>query len=442
MLDLKPAAGRETTGPRSRIGLALAGGGPLGIIYEIGVMLALEEALENVHFNDLHAYVGVSAGAANASVLANGISPAEMCRIFVLSKSAAFPLNPEHFLKPALHLYARGLRRLPRLFWNAVREYALSPGDSGLLGALSQLALALPSGVWDNSRIYRFLIDLFSSRGRTNDFRKLKRRLFIVATRLDTAEIVKFGTPGQDHVPIARAVQASTAVPGLFPPVAIDGEYYVDGGLMKTVHASTALDAGAELLFCINPIVSFNAKLVDPTHKHQLHALVEGGFPIVMSQAFRTIIHSRMAVGISHYGATYPDKDVILFEPDSGDANMFFANVFSFGNRVEVCEHAYQTTRADLYARRNDLARILQRHGVTLQTDVLVDKTRHFDSHLPAAPEETRQAKLRNPVTNDLSYALDQLEEWLQSPPAAGGQPVVPLGARMDPLAVPAGMKC
>jgi len=423
MLDLNPAAGRGTTGARSRIGLALAGGGPLGIIYEIGVLLALEEALEGVRFNNLHAYVGVSAGAANAAVLANGFSPAEMCRIFVLSKSTAFPINPEHFLKPAFHLYAHGLRRLPRLFWSAVRAYARSPADTGWLGAFSRLALALPSGIWDNNRINRFLTELFSSRGRTNDFRKLKRRLFIVVTKLDTAEIIKFGAPGQDHVPIAKAVQASTAVPGLFPPVAIDGEYYVDGGLMKTVHASTALDAGAELLFCINPIVSFNASRVNPAQKKNLHALVEGGFPVVMAQAFRTIIHSRMTVGISSYAAAYPNKDVIVFEPDSGDANMFFANVFSFANRVKVCEHAYQTTRADLYARRHDLGRILQRHGVTLRTDILADRSRHFDSHLHVPPEETRLAKLRNRVTNELSDALDQLEEWLQSRPAAIAQP-------------------
>ena len=39
--------------PRPRIGLALAGGGPLGAIYELGALLALSESLEGVDFNEL-----------------------------------------------------------------------------------------------------------------------------------------------------------------------------------------------------------------------------------------------------------------------------------------------------------------------------------------------------------------------------------------------------
>jgi len=55
--------------------LALAGGGPLGAIYEIGTLMALSEALDGFDFNDLDAYVGVSAGGFIAAGLANGLSP-------------------------------------------------------------------------------------------------------------------------------------------------------------------------------------------------------------------------------------------------------------------------------------------------------------------------------------------------------------------------------
>jgi predicted acylesterase/phospholipase RssA len=412
MLNTYPAD-KISNGPR--IGLALAGGGPLGIIYEIGVVLALEEALEGVNFNNLHAYVGVSAGAAVSSVLANGFTPAKMCRIFVRNESTAFPINPEDFLRPAFHLYWKGLKSLPGLGWDAFRSYLKNRRDLGLMGALSKLSLALPSGFWDNNLIDRFLSELFATRGRTNDFRKLKRHLFIVVTKLDTAEIVKFGSDGHNHVPISKAVQASTAVPGLFPPVEIEGENYVDGGLMKTVHASVALEAGTDLLFCVNPIVTFNADLVPPDERKNLHKLVEGGSPAVLAQAFRTIIHSRMQVGISTYVTDYPEKEVIVFEPNAGDMNMFFANVFSFSNRLKVCEHAYQTTRAELRARRDVLEPVLARHGIGMRMDVLKDETRHFDSHLQIPPELTRNVRLRHPVTNRLSDALDQLDEWLDS---------------------------
>jgi predicted acylesterase/phospholipase RssA len=97
MLKMPASDNKGGSGPR--IGLALAGGGPLGVIYEIGALLALQEALEGVNFNDLNVYVGVSAGAANASTLANGFTPAKICRIFVRNESNAFPLDPEHFFK-------------------------------------------------------------------------------------------------------------------------------------------------------------------------------------------------------------------------------------------------------------------------------------------------------------------------------------------------------
>ena len=65
-----------------------------------------------------------------------------------------------------------------------------------------------------------------------------------MATNLDTGASVTFGPHQHAHVPISRAIEASSALPGLFPPVVIDGEHYVDGALNKTLHASVALDEG------------------------------------------------------------------------------------------------------------------------------------------------------------------------------------------------------
>ena len=64
--------------PAPKIALALAGGGPLGAIYEIGALCALDEALEGLDFTGLHHYVGVSAGGFIAAGLANGMSPREL----------------------------------------------------------------------------------------------------------------------------------------------------------------------------------------------------------------------------------------------------------------------------------------------------------------------------------------------------------------------------
>jgi predicted acylesterase/phospholipase RssA len=414
MLETQPVkSGVNRGGPR--VGLALAGGGPLGIIYETGALLALDEALEGVDFNDLHIYVGVSTGAINAAALANGFTPAKICRIFVRSESLAFPLDPEHFLRPAFHLYMESLKAIPGLFWDALWSFIKNPQDRDILAILSKFGSALPAGLLDNEMIDLFLAKMFSSRKRTNDFRKLKRKLLVVATNLDTGEIIKFGARGNDHIPISKAVQASTAIPGLYPPVKIEGRYYIDGGVKKTVHASTALNAGADLLICINPLVPFNAKLARPGEMKNLESVVDGGLPAVMSQTFYALIHSRMKIGMANYAADYPDRDVILFEPNSGDAKIFFSNVFSFANRRKVCEHAYQTTRRDLLARKNELIPLFARHGITLRVDILEDQSRHFDSNLRVPPEISKLAKLQNPVTNTLSDTLDELQAWLES---------------------------
>jgi NTE family protein len=72
--------------------------------------------------------------------------------------------------------------------------------------------------------------------------------------------------------------------------------------LIKTLHASVALQAGADLLICINPLVPFDSRLAAqrPRHENRSPApdhLVDGGLPVVLSQTFRAIIHSRMRTG-------------------------------------------------------------------------------------------------------------------------------------------------
>src|SRR5512139_1845444 len=116
----RPAA-REVA-PRRRmrgVGLALAGGGPLGGIYEVGALLALADSLDGIDFNDLDVYVGVSSGGFVAAALANGISPAQMYRIFI-DDGVDAALRPEIFLRPAFAEFARRAGSLPRLLWRAV----------------------------------------------------------------------------------------------------------------------------------------------------------------------------------------------------------------------------------------------------------------------------------------------------------------------------------
>lgn len=396
-----------------KIGLALAGGGPLGGIYEVGALAALEEALDGLHLDALDVYVGVSSGSFVAAALANGLSPARMYRIFIDSKADPEAITPEIFLRPAFREYLRRALSIPKLLALALVDFARAPWQRNLMESFSVLARAMPTGVFDNRAIERYLQRLFSTPGRSNDFRTLKHKLYLVATDLDSGASVKFGAAGHDHVPIARAIQASAALPGLFTPVEIDGHHYVDGALNKTLHASVALEDGVDLLFCLNPLVPFDAKrAAEKGEDISVSQLNEGGLPLVLSQTFRAIIHSRMQVGMEKYGRQYPHADVVLFEPNRDDSAMFFRNIFSYAQRAQICEDAYQKTRQNLLARRAELAPVLARHGLALREDRLADATRTLAQAVEEALPRTKAHSVHT-ATRELELALSRLEHWV-----------------------------
>jgi NTE family protein len=404
---------RSASGTVPSVGLALASGGPLGAIYEVGALIALSDSLAGIDLNGLDVYVGVSSGGFVAAALANGISPTQMYRLFI-DDGADASLSPALFLRPALGEFARRGLSLPRLFAGAALGQ-FRKADRRIMQSLAafsaELSRAIPTGLFDQRALDRFLTRLFSAPGRSNDFRKLEHKLFVIATNLDTGASTTFGGPGFDHVPITSAIEASAALPGLFPPVDIDGAHYVDGALNKTLHASVALDAGVRLLLCVNPLVPFDARPMqgsDPLDK-----LAHGGLPMVLAQTFRAIIHSRMEVGMDRYRAQYPDADIVLFEPDREDADMFFASIFSYARRKDLCEAAYRKTRLSLFARRAALAPLLARHGIRLKVEVLSDSERPIGAALiDTRPLQARKSGVRQ-AARDLSHTLDQLEAWL-----------------------------
>ena len=392
-----------------KMGLALAGGGPFGAIYEIGALMALQESLEGLDLNELDCYVGVSAGSFLAAALANRIPVDEIYRLFIEDGRGQGALTPELFMRPAFREYWRRARLVPPLLARSAWRYVARPFAGGTLESFAALGKALPTGVFDNEAIHEYLAAVFAQPGQTNDFRSLSRRLYLVATDLDSGESVSFGRPGHDHVPISKAVQASAALPGLFPPVEIDGRHFVDGALRKTLHASEALDDGMKLVICVNPIVPYDAKLAAQRGRGPQSNLVEGGLPAVLSQTFRAVIHSRMATGLSKYGTQYRDADVVLFQPEPDDAEIFFTNVFSYASRQRVCDHAYQRTRRDLAKRSAELVPVLARHGIGLRHDLLADSRRRLDVSL--ARRARRRGEL-GAAAATLADTLRDLRRW------------------------------
>jgi predicted acylesterase/phospholipase RssA len=367
---------RRPTLRRGRVGLALAGGGPVGAVYEIGAILALAEALDGVDLAHRSWYVGVSAGSLLAACLANGITPATLVRFLDGSARGEEPFDPELFFVPNYREFLRRGATLPVLFGEALWHFTRRRRGHSIANWLGRAGRTVPIGLFDNEPIREYLARVFSKRGRTDDFRRLDTRLVVVVADLDTATPVRFGAVGNDHVPISRAVQASTALPGLYPPVRIDGRDCVDGVLIKTLHASIALEEGSELVICINPIVPVDTTAGEQGGTLTTNALRAHGLPAVMSQFFRTLVHSRLELGMASYATRYPGADVVLFEPARDQYEMFFSNIFSFDTRRTLCELAYRATRRDLRLRADELGELFAPHGITIRHDVLDDEDR------------------------------------------------------------------
>jgi predicted acylesterase/phospholipase RssA len=381
-----------------KIGLACAGGVVEGAFYEIGALCALEEAIAGLHLNALDVYVGVSSGSLIASCLANGISPRTLSRAVISKADPVLNIRPEVLFKPAYEELGRRLMRLPQRSLEALGQYLRHPADQSLFGAASELASLLPVGVFDNAPLERYLAQAFATAGRTNDFRRLNTTLRVVAIQIDTSEVVCFGDAATAHVPISKAVQASTALPGFYSTVEIDGQHYIDGVARRTVHASVALNEEVGLLFCVNPIVPVNLREAGPGPE----SLADKGLPFVLSQTFRTLVYSRMQTGFKAYDHLYPEADILLIEPPLGDQQIFFSNIFSFSNRRAVCEHAYATTRQYLRDHASTVGETLDRHGLALRQDVLDDAGRTLYGDLDTAA-----------TTHQARQALDRLDQLL-----------------------------
>jgi NTE family protein len=390
--------------PRSqgRIGLAIAGGGPIGGMYELGALRALDQAIQGFDLTRLEVYVGVSSGAFLAAGLANRMTTGDMYRLFITGESHEPRFRPEIFLQPALREYARRAANLPRLAVDWWRDVLADPTSARLSDLVSRLGGVIPTGLFNNAEIERYLRTLFSSFGRSNDFRDLDRSLYVVAVDLDNGQAVRFGGPGWDDVPISRAIQASAALPGLYSPVDIRGRHFVDGALRRTMHASVVLDHGVDLMLGINPLVPFNASGAQGG-TNGTDKLADGGLPVVLSQTFRTLLQSRMQVGLAKYAQQYPGVDQLVFEPNEDDSEMFFTNIFSYSSRRRVCEYAFRSTLADLRKQRTTLGPVLERHGLRLRDEVIDDVDRSVEHGLGKPHRQTES-------TARLRRALDDVE--------------------------------
>ncbi len=397
---------RRAENRHSKVALVLAGGGIMGVVYEIGALRAINDMLVDLTVNDFDIFVGTSAGALVTSFVANGYTPHEIMQFMDNRHPEIGGVRVGDVFHANLTDYARRLMNLPRallaLGYNSIRH----PGDLALSDLIWEFTEIFPSGLYDGNALERFVRRLLELPGHSNRFDFLEKQLYVVATELDTGNRAVFGQGGKAIVPISRAVAASSAVPVLYRPVEIFGRDYVDGGLHGTASLDLAIEAGAKLVICINPMVPLNARRVFPNENY-----ISGhGLPAIINQAVRTLLHSSLRYHMKNLQVKYPDVDIVLIQPEWDDQRMFSYNPMYYGSRLMLAEHGFETVTSGLLAHYDYYRQVLKRHGIEVHTDFVQRELAAMQrsGNNPAVVREVIEAEEEGMPT--LTSSLDRLE--------------------------------
>ncbi|MFP8878756.1 MAG: patatin-like phospholipase family protein [Myxococcota bacterium] len=407
--------------PRKRapvVALVLAGGAVSGGAFEVGGLKALNDFLVGRKISDLDMYVGLSAGAILGASLAGGITPDEMIKVLDGTSKRFDQLRPIDFYNPNFREFAsrplkflydlstylpsvgldfaRALPGLPDAVGPAVKKFVSEPSYTGFESVAMRLlehvsptreipALSnhIPSGLFDNTSIERWVRRQLEHLGMPNDFRaferKRKRSLYITACDLDTAERTIFGANENCELTISQAVQASSALPGFYKPARLNGIDYVDGGVRHTANIDIAIEKGADLIICYNPFRPFLNR-IDLHDDSQLDSqdqraayftngryLSDRGLKVVINQVFRTLLHSRLKLGIQRY--LDDDRfqgDIVLLEPREQEANFFAVNPMAFWKRNQAVQHGFDSVRTTIEQNYEELEKVFSHYGLEM----------------------------------------------------------------------------
>jgi NTE family protein len=380
-----PARTSRRRQPQShKTALVLGGGGFTGGVYEIGALRALDLLAANRTINQFDVYVGTSAGAFVASLCANGVTPEQMMQVVTRQGPQAFrDIDLGDLLRLNLPELARTGVRLPLRMASLVRQLLPQLGQVSLIDILLGLAEVLPTGAYTGEGIERYLRRVLEEEGRSDDFRALEHELYLVATDLDSCERIVFGADGFDDVPISTAVRASGALPMVYAPVRVGDRELIDGGIVSTTNLDIAVEAGADLVIVINPIVPFvNDRREDAAGRNGRPArrISDMGFSKIGYQAFKLLGHRRLHELAGMWEERYPGVDIVLIEPEPTDALMFETSIMSFSSRIEIARHGFQSVTYHLLDQYERFSEIWARHGIEISERRVRGVVEHFEA--------------------------------------------------------------
>ena len=211
-----------------RCALVLGGGGITGIAWEVGLLAGLAEAGADLTGADL--VVGTSAGSVVGAQLACG---AELEAMYARQLEPATGEKVARMTRAMLAQYG----------WALLRSRGR---DAEFRRRVGTLALAAEKAGLTPSEQER--LDVIGGRLVSTEWPE--RKLVVTACDAETGEFRTFDRDA--GVPLIQAVAASCAVPGVYPPVTIDGRRYVDGGLRSAANADLA--QGYDRLVVLAPI--------------------------------------------------------------------------------------------------------------------------------------------------------------------------------------------
>lgn len=251
--------------------VVLSGGGAYAA-YEVGVMKALftgECPSTGYAFLNPGIMTGTSGGAINAATIAS-YPDADVCALAGFLEDVwvnavggdpgscegagalRFRGDPRRYLDPRCYVQdpARSLadlaadgQFLAQYLFQRGLHFALSSGS-----VESRAMQFVDIGAFVSSEPLRELLPRIIS---LEGIRRSERKLRIVATNWETGQVRTFENGDMTDEQGFLIVQGSAAIPGVFQPVRIQGQPYVDGGVLMNTPLNCAIDAGATTLHVI-----------------------------------------------------------------------------------------------------------------------------------------------------------------------------------------------
>jgi NTE family protein len=361
----KPSGSSSRPG---KMALVLAGGGFPGWMYEIGCLSALDEFFDDgFSVNDFDIYVGTSAGAGVAALIANRVRPADIFDAIRENQDSPFNFKSNDIYSFGYQETMQLLKKLIKSLFPMMRYMWRNRKWFTIVDLFHLFEEYLPSGIFTLQNFDDYLRNFLSQPGYTNDFRKLKSELYIPAIDVDLGRYDVFGEGEFADVPISKAVTASSAVPIVFQPVQIKGRDYIDGGVGRVAYMDIAINHGASLLFVINPIIHIindRSKVCIPTFYGYCGGLKEKGMSYIYDQGNRISTNTRIYLGLKRYQAEHPNKDFMLVQPDASDALMFLYNVINLAARLEILNYGYVSTVNSFRSQFAAYEKCFSKHGV------------------------------------------------------------------------------